>query len=58
MSAANVTAALADLEKKAAAGESFTRSDAERVIACTDLISIGVEKMRVIEIVYFDVDIR
>jgi aminodeoxyfutalosine synthase len=42
MSAANVTSALADLEKKAAAGEAFTRSEAERIIACTDLISIGV----------------
>src|SRR5262245_2945906 len=33
---------LADLEPKAASKQPFTRADAERVMACTDLISIGV----------------
>jgi aminodeoxyfutalosine synthase len=32
---------LNDLEPKAAAGERFTRSEAERVLGCTDLISVG-----------------
>jgi aminodeoxyfutalosine synthase len=32
----------ADLETRAAAGESFTRADAERVLASPDLVSVGV----------------
>ena len=32
---------LNDLESKAATGEAFTRSEAERVLACTDLVSVG-----------------
>lgn len=32
---------LTDLETKAAAGQPFTRADAERLMTCTDLISIG-----------------
>jgi aminodeoxyfutalosine synthase len=32
---------LSDLEAKVAAGEPLTRADAERVAACTDLVSIG-----------------
>lgn len=32
---------LTDLEPKAAAGESFTREEAERVLACPDLVSVG-----------------
>jgi aminodeoxyfutalosine synthase len=32
---------LNDLESKAAAGERFSASEAERVLACTDLISVG-----------------
>src|SRR5262245_50523288 len=42
MSTTGMTSALADLEGKAAAGQQFTRAEAERVMACTDLISIGV----------------
>jgi aminodeoxyfutalosine synthase len=42
MSPAAATSPLADLEPKAARGEAFTRADAERVMACTDLVSIGV----------------
>jgi len=34
--------ALSDLEAKAVSGEAFTRAEAERVAACTDLVSIGV----------------
>jgi aminodeoxyfutalosine synthase len=34
--------ALADLEPKAIAKQPFTREEAERVMACTDLISVGV----------------
>ena len=34
--------ALADLEPKAAAKQPFTRADAERVMACPDLIAVGV----------------
>jgi len=33
---------LQDLEARAAAGEAFTRADAERVMACADLVSVGV----------------
>jgi aminodeoxyfutalosine synthase len=32
---------LSDLESKAAAGEAFSQSEAERVLACTDLVSVG-----------------
>jgi aminodeoxyfutalosine synthase len=32
---------LSDLEAKAASGEAFSRQEAERVLACTDLISVG-----------------
>ena len=32
---------LSDLGAKAAAGEAFSQRDAERVLACTDLISVG-----------------
>jgi aminodeoxyfutalosine synthase len=32
---------LSDLEAKAAAGEAFSQSEAERVLACTDLVSVG-----------------
>ena len=32
---------LSDLESKAAAGEAFTRADAERVLACPDLVAVG-----------------
>ena len=32
---------LSDLEPKAAAGEPFSQREAERVLACTDLISVG-----------------
>jgi aminodeoxyfutalosine synthase len=32
---------LNDLEPKAAAGEAFSQSEAERVLACTDLVSVG-----------------
>ena len=33
--------ALADLAPRAAAGEPFSREDAERVLACQDLVSVG-----------------
>jgi len=33
---------LTDLEPKAASREAFTRADAERVLACGDLVSVGV----------------
>lgn len=33
---------LQDLESKAAAGEAFSAGDAERVLACADLVSVGV----------------
>lgn len=32
---------LSDLETKAAAGQPFTRADADRLMSCTDLVSIG-----------------
>jgi aminodeoxyfutalosine synthase len=32
---------LVDLETKAASGQAFTRADAERIMSCTDLISVG-----------------
>src|SRR5688572_9800718 len=32
---------LSDLEAKAAAGQAFSQSEAERVLACTDLVSVG-----------------
>src|SRR5688572_9734864 len=32
---------LNDLEPKAAAGEPFSEREAERVLACTDLVSVG-----------------
>jgi aminodeoxyfutalosine synthase len=35
------TMELADLEARAARGEAFTRADAERLMACPDLVSIG-----------------
>jgi hypothetical protein len=37
-----VTSTLADLEARAATGAAFTRAEAERVLACPDLISVGV----------------
>lgn len=36
-----VIQALADLEAKAVAGQPFTRAEAERVLAATDLVSVG-----------------
>jgi hypothetical protein len=33
---------LQDLEARAARGEAFSRADAERVMACADLVSVGV----------------
>ncbi len=33
---------LSDLEPKAAAGEPFTRAEAERVLGCADLVSVGI----------------
>jgi len=33
---------LQDLEARATAGQAFTRTDAERVMACADLVSVGV----------------
>lgn len=35
------THALSDLEEKAAAGTPFSRDEAERVLACPDLVSVG-----------------
>ena len=37
----STTADLSDLEHKLTAGEPFTRADAERILACPDLIGIG-----------------
>lgn len=34
--------ALSDLESKAAAGVAFTRAEADRVVTCPDLVSVGV----------------
>lgn len=34
--------ALSDLESKAAAGTAFSRAEAERIVACPDLVSVGV----------------
>src|SRR5687768_18516829 len=36
------TQVLSDLEPKAARGEAFSRSEAERVLAAVDLVSVGV----------------
>ena len=42
MKSSSLTATeLADLEARAARGEPFTRADAERLMACPDLVSIG-----------------